>query len=426
MYGQPLPIRRFILPGQEMPLFTAHKTLFYCMLSRNQTIDKDVPLPLISDQRLQHLHQLVGANLKTGWQVIEKMMDYRPLRQLKAQALTQCISSEAVFDFLHSCKRGSKEKPFVGFAGIMVSVMRMPLDVENTVVVHTWIENNSHIRLMRGQERDHLQGEDDANAASHHRNNLMRLLLQPQGEQEQASDVVDSLLDGDEPTIQKQVFEREKHFKFSRVTFGKHTLIPMSELNAVDSHGRDLKVLTRYDFPSKHARDEWLGRRYSEVWAHAALVNQTRIVTAVRSKEATVVHMSVTDADTRSMMQEMERMLQSSAGGGGQGAKQPLIKRAKWDPRDLYDFLDRFLTSVQQELHAAPTGRVVSYLFKKNRTRELTPLVQTVGSSIAIKRIGGSIRPPFSPRSGAAYNPVPQSRTLRTSSNRNNQFQRHF
>lgn len=410
-----LPLTRFMRDDEKIPIFSAHKTLFRCMLSRFQRIVNDADPPVVSEKRMENLDQLLGVSLKKGWKESDILSDYTPLRELKAYALTSCIRREAVFDFVHDNNWRNKNKglPFVGFAGIVVSIMRMPLDVDNHVVVHTWIDGPStHIRLMRGKESgDQEQGKDAPNNARHHRNILMRRLTRDSavGDDEDDADAdgqEEEEEDEDDPPVaaatanNKTMFEQEKHFKFSRIKFGKHVLVMMSEVNAVDEKGDDIKILTRYDFPTKSVRDEWLMRRFSEIWAHASLVKQTKILTAVRDKSATVVEMSVLDARTDSMMQEMERML--TPGGGDPN---PDIKRGKWEPKQLLDFLDRFLFFVQEELTSAPEGRVVSFRCVKGRTRQLTAFVQDERSSNGIKRHAGSSgRRRFTPSSGGQRN----------------------
>lgn len=266
-----------------------------------------------------------------------------------------------------------EEVPFVGFAGAFTAMLETPFAVTDHVL-HCWKENGL-IYCKKGMAHPppphpstprpasssggRTNEEFKKNTSQHMRMNFTRHLLSPQNSSQVLS-------------------EDEKFFKISKVNLSSHTIITMSEVNAVNVRGEEVKVVIA-NWNPKHQRERFFASRFLEIWSHAQLVDQkTIVIGSTEPYSHNLSQVRIMPAASEDLVETMER-------GLGNGIRDPTYDRAQWSPRLATNFMNRFLTYVKQILEPQTDGRVLTFRYNRMRSHDLHPVIESHEASENIR-----------------------------------------
>ena len=363
---QPIPIWRELANDLDLK-FTDHQVLHRFRLSNKCRSVHDGDEPPIIETPLEEIEsKLKGKNLREGMDRIKLMgLNGRSYGGSfvvkKAQVMMDLIQSNDAFSFLLNPE---EKLPFVANAGVFVNLLRVGTERDD-YHFYAWKQDN-FIRMVEGHNlefgsktnpRFQVQNRTPTNdRGSQCRLSFLRMLFSLDNE---------------------MIHEDNKCYKVTKVGFGNHTLVPLSEVHAVDKEGHDVKITMR----TEPIRDSFWSDRFVELWAHARIADNKKIIVATRDRNI-LNNVHVMDSDTESMIEFMERL--QSSGDDGNRFRMEQEKCAQ-----MIDFLDRILTLIQEQIAtttAGKQGRVLKIAYNRNETaRELVPIFLGSMNSRAVK-----------------------------------------
>lgn len=173
--------------------------------------------------------------------------------------------------------------------------------------------------------------------------------------------------------------EHEKHMKIGRVSLNNLTLLTLSEVNAIDEDGNDIKIANRrHDWKDRQEKEDYFAQRWLQLWAYAQLANQKTIIMA-KKRANTLLSVEEINASTDAMIELMERELADGATFSG--------KNATWSGEASFDFLYRVLVLIHELLTSPRTlpGRVIQLTYKQGKTSVIYPRFLSASESEQIK-----------------------------------------
>ena len=319
---------------------------------------------------------------KMCWWNNKLLTDYLPYYRTKERVFQHLIREEGIVSKWISGSENPAVVPFVGFAGAFTVMLETPFAV-NDYIMHFWKEKGliyckkgmihpPHVPTVSGgppasasTARTNEQFKKSAN--QYMRLNFTRQLLFP----------------GDHARLMN---EDEKFFKISKVNLASHTIITMSELNAVDKEGEDVKILLA-NWNPKHQKDRFFASRYLEIWSHSQLVNQTKIIIGLTEPySCNLSEVRIVRGESDDLVNEMEReLVPRTVDGLGNGQRDPTYDRAQWSPRMATNFMNRFLSYVQDIMARQEDGRVLTFRYNKMRSNSLSPVIESYERSEDIR-----------------------------------------
>ena len=163
--------------------------------------------------------------------------------------------------------------------------------------------------------------------------------------------------------------EAELCLKVSRIQFGPHNLISLSESGARDVDGDEVRIFLKKCVTEKEHKVSFYNGHYFHLWAEAQLTNQSHVVIGKYDSQMTVQSIAAVHSSTTNMTTVMRKEMHQLS-----------ISAKVWDPDQACDFLNRFLTFVRKSLaddELLGDGRLLSFEYVTKTTKAIIPVLVT-------------------------------------------------